>query len=383
MVMKKKLNRNKNQTKKRKSFFKKFNRAYPMHLVVGGVLVGIILSIFTVGGVALADLYGRVRSPDEIPQLNNPNWQEADNRDPSRLPGYDDPSASWSDVDHVSLSREDLEAILGEEIKPVGTEDKAAVSKAAISYDEVIQAVPLQSMNGIENILIIGTDTATFSGRSDVMIIASLNHNTRKLNLVSLYRAANVDIPGYGQNLLNASYAFGGANLLIRTIENNFRIPINGYVIFNFNSFIKAIDVMGGVTLYLSDAEAGALGMSPGSNRATSAQALRYARLRKTDSDFYRMGRQRKVLNAVLNQLSASSASTIYNVATVILPSVVTNMNVMPYVNNAHNYLSYSRNQMQIPRTSDMWMFYNRYGQEVGGFNHTSTANRLISFLTN
>ncbi|MDD4324677.1 MAG: LCP family protein, partial [Eubacteriales bacterium] len=146
---------------------------------------------------------------------------------------------------------------------------------------------------------------------------------------------------------------------------------------------IKAVDVMGGVNIYLNSAEAAALGMNPGNNLASSSQALAYARLRKIDSDFYRMGRQRQVLNAVLNQLSASSAATIYNVATVILPSVVTNVNVMPYINNAHSYLSYGRKQMQIPRTSDMWMFYNRYGQEVGGFDHTSTARTLINFLTN
>ncbi|NLC25191.1 MAG: hypothetical protein GX777_00980 [Fastidiosipila sp.] len=383
MTVKKKPGRNRKQAKKRKNFFKKFNRAYPIYLVISGLLVGIILSIFTVGGVAIADLYGRVRSPDEIPQLQNPDWLEAEDNDFSGLPGADKTSGGGTDFDHVSVPREDLEAIFNGEFEVSGVEDKSEVSKSDESYDQAIQAVPLQSMDGIENILIIGTDTATFSGRSDVMIIASLNHNSRKLNLVSLYRAANVNIPGYGQNLLNAAYAFGGANLLIRTIENNFRIPINGYVIFNFNSFIKAIDVMGGVNLYLSNAEAAALGMNPGNNWATSSQALRYARLRKIDSDFYRMGRQRQVLNSVLNQLSASSATTIYNVSTVILPSVVTNMNVMPYVNRAHTYLSYSRNQMQIPRTSDMWMFYNRYGQEVGGFNHSSTANRLINFLTN
>ena len=377
----KKLKKSREQTRKRKSFFKRFKSIYPLHLVISGVLVGIILSIITVGGVAIADLEGRVRDPNEI-QLNNLQWEDPDNSDIPWLP-EEDPSGTWGDVDHASIPREELEDVLGETIIPSGSEDKANVSKAQQSYDEVSQAVPLQSMNGIENILIIGTDTSSFSGRSDVMIIASLNHNTRKLNLVSLYRAANVNIPGYGQNLLNAAYAYGGPNLLIRTIENNFRIPINNYVIFNFNSFIKAIDVMGGVNIYLSNAEANALGMSPGNNVATSSQALRYVRLRKIDSDFYRMGRQRKVLNAVLNQLAVSSAPTIYNVATVVLPSVATNMNVMSYVNNAHTYLSYSRNQMQIPRTSDMWMFYNRYGQEVGGFNHSSTARTLINFLTN
>ena len=361
----KKLKKSREQTRKRKSFFKRFKSIYPLHLVISGVLVGIILSIITVGGVAIADLEGRVRDPNEI-QLNNPQWEDPDNSDIPWLP-EEDPSGTWGDVDHASIPREELEDVLGETIIPSGSEDKANVSKAQQSYDEVSQAVPLQSMNGIESIL----------------IIASLNHNTRKLNLVSLYRAANVNIPGYGQNLLNAAYAYGGPNLLIRTIENNFRIPINNYVIFNFNSFIKAIDVMGGVNIYLSNAEANALGMSPGNNVATSSQALRYVRLRKIDSDFYRMGRQRKVLNAVLNQLAVSSAPTIYNVATVVLPSVATNMNVMSYVNNAHTYLSYSRNQMQIPRTSDMWMFYNRYGQEVGGFNHSSTARTLINFLTN
>ncbi|MDD4324676.1 MAG: LCP family protein, partial [Eubacteriales bacterium] len=216
----KKPNRAQQQIKKRKSLLEKFNHMYPMYLVVGGVLVGILLSIFTVGGVALADLYGRVRSPEDIPQLNNPDWLDTDSSDPLWQPEEFDPETGWGNIDHASIPREELEDIFGEKIETGATEDKAAVSKAGKSYEEVAQAVPLQTMNGIENFLIIGTDTASFSGRSDVMIVASLNHNTRKLNLVSLYRAANVNIPGYGQNLLNAAYAFGGANLLIRTIES-------------------------------------------------------------------------------------------------------------------------------------------------------------------
>ncbi len=357
-MVRKRVNRTQKQKKKRKNFLKRFNHSYPIYLVTGGLLLGILLSVFTVAGVALADLYGRVRSPEDISMLNNPEWLD-DSRD---FPG---------------MSLEEAESDLSEETDP-DPDDETKESEDSQPRD-----ASLLAMNGIENILIIGTDTASFSGRSDVMILASLNHNTRKLNMVSFYRAANVNIPGYGQGLLNSAYAYGGADLLIRTIEDNFRVPINGYVIFNFNSFIKSIDVMGGVSLYLSNAEAAALGMYPGYNWASSSQALGYVRLRKIDTDFNRMGRQRQVLDAVLNQLSACSAVTIYNVATVILPSVVTDLNVMSYVGKAHTYLSYSREQMQIPRTSDMWMFYNYYGQESGGYDQDATANLLRDFLTN
>ncbi|MDD2427918.1 MAG: hypothetical protein PHV73_07485, partial [Eubacteriales bacterium] len=99
----KKLNRAQQQVKKRKSLLEKFNHIYPMYLVVGGVLVGILLSIFTVGGVALADLYGRVRSPEDIPQLNNTNWQDANSSDPLWLPEEFDPEAGWGNLDHVSI----------------------------------------------------------------------------------------------------------------------------------------------------------------------------------------------------------------------------------------------------------------------------------------
>jgi LCP family protein required for cell wall assembly len=364
VVVSKKLNKTQKQTKKRNNFFKRFNRSYPIYLVTGGLLLGMLLSVFAVAGVALADLYGRVLSPEDISMLNNSDWQDKDSQD-------------LLDGNHLSG--------LGEEESGLnkGTDPDTDKIKGTEDGQLQTEAGGLLTMNGIENILIIGTDTATFSGRSDVMIIASLNHNTRKLNLASLYRAANVNIPGYGEGLLNAAYAYGGADLLIRTIEANFRVPIDGYVIFNFNSFIYAIDVMGGVSIYLSDAEAAALGMYPGNNWATSSQALSYVRLRKIDTDFNRMGRQRQVLNAVLNQLSACSAVTIYNVATVLLPSVATDLDVMSYVSKAHTYLSYSRDQIQIPRTCDMWMFYNYYGQEVGGFDYAATAKVLRDFLTN
>ena len=359
-MVRKRLNSTQKRKKKRKNFLKRFNRSYPIYLVTGGLLFGMLLSVFTVAGVALADLYGRVRSPEDLSMLDNPDW-------------LDDSSA----FPVIGLG-EDPEDGLSEETGSNPDDDQIKGSE-----DDQQDEASRLALNGIENILIIGTDTVSFSGRSDVMILASLNHNTRKLNMVSFYRAANVNIPGYGQGLLNSAYAYGGADLLIRTIEENFRVSINGYVIFNFNSFIKSIDVMGGVNLYLSDAEAAALGMSPGYNWASSSQALGYVRLRKIDTDFNRMGRQRQVLDAVLSQLSACSAVTIYNVATVILPSVVTDLNVMSYVGKAHTYLSYSRDQMQIPRTSDMWMFYNYYGQESGGYDQNATANLLRDFLTN
>lgn len=357
--------------RKRQSDWFVLKKIYPRTMVVTGVLVGLILSVLVVAGAVLADLRGRIRSADELTPPTNQTFAMLEAPDKTRHrpvrpdlthPRPDDPSRS---------------------IDPSGTPGEVWTGEP--SDDPSNGSSAPYDMHNVENILVIGIDSraGNFSGLSDTMVLVSLNHNTHKMKLVSLFRAAYVYIPYCGWSLLNHAYAWGGPDLLVQTIEMNFRVPITGFVAFNFPAFTSAIDTLGGVPLYLSGAEAAALGMPAGSVWANSRQALAYARLRKIDLDFNRMERQRNVINAALTQLSQSSLTQIYNVVTQVLPWTWTNLDVMKYVTEVPTYLSYSREQMQIPRTCDMYMFYNAYGQETWGFDFDWTSNLLYNFLTN
>ena len=114
----------------------------------------------------------------------------------------------------------------------------------------------------VKNVLVIGTDTRDPDeerGRSDSMILVSLNSKTHQIYMTSFMRDAYVDIPGQGSAKLNAAYSYGGPELLMDTIEENFDVHIDDYVMITFAACAAMIDAVGGVELEISDREAEAV----------------------------------------------------------------------------------------------------------------------------
>ena len=99
------------------------------------------------------------------------------------------------------------------------------------------------------NVMLFGEDNSKGDkhGRSDTMIMMTIDNNHKKLKLTSFQRDTYVYIPGYGYDKLNASYNYGGAKLSIQTIEANFGIKVDRYAVVDFDSFKKIIDTLGGV----------------------------------------------------------------------------------------------------------------------------------------
>ena len=176
---------------------------------------------------------------------------------------------------------------------------------------------------GVKNILLIGNDSrnADEGGRSDAMILVSISSRTNSIHLTSLLRDIYVDIPGHDGNRLNAAYAYGGPELLMETLEENFDIEVNRYMLVNFQAFANLVDAVGGVDLELSNEEVqyvnGYLveynqleGRAEGTDYLDSSlsgnihlngpQALAYCRNRYIGSDFARTERQRKVVAAAV-----------------------------------------------------------------------------------
>ena len=199
------------------------------------------------------------------------------------------------------------------------------------------------------NILLIGCDarSRTGPGRSDSMIILSINKKSHKLVMTSLMRDIYLRIPGRENNRLNAAYAFGGPQLLLKTIKENFQIDIKKYVSVNFFSFVDIIDKLGGVTVDLSDAECrsmngyiheinylegwpvedGKLYKGGDNIHLNGKQALAYSRVRYVgNADFQRTERQRIVMAQVIKKLRGMSVAELYGILEELLPKVTTNL---------------------------------------------------------
>lgn len=210
------------------------------------------------------------------------------------------------------------------------------------------QSTPVMYSNDVFNILLIGVDTRTGTGpcRSDSMIILSINKKTNKIIMTSVLRDIYVSIPGKQDNRINAAYAFGGPDLLIQTIENNFKIRIDRYISVNFMSFIGIIDQLGGVTIDVSSAELPVMNnyikeinqlkglpendgflQSPGTGlKLTGKQALGYARIRYVGTDFARTQRQRTILEQVFTKLKQKNIVEQNQILSQFLPDVTTNL---------------------------------------------------------
>lgn len=194
----------------------------------------------------------------------------------------------------------------------------------------------------IVNILLIGADKReswSESGRSDTVMIATLDMKHKQLKLTSLMRDMWVNIPGHGEHKFNAAYSYGGVSLLYQTIAENFGLKLDGYAVVDFKAFKDVINAMGGVEVELTQAEYDYLmeaykrhpevikNLAPGKNKMSGNQALAYSRIRQVGrSDFRRTERQRAVIQAMFTRVKGMSIGEIKKLAEKMLPNIVTDL---------------------------------------------------------
>jgi LCP family protein required for cell wall assembly len=113
------------------------------------------------------------------------------------------------------------------------------------------QTVPIAYDDNVLNIMLVGSDSRTMTdwSRSDVMILVSINKNTKKIVMTSLMRDIYLYVQGVGYNRLNVAYAYGGPDLLLSTVQESFKVKVDQFVAVNFFSFIKVVDDLGGVDI--------------------------------------------------------------------------------------------------------------------------------------
>lgn len=225
----------------------------------------------------------------------------------------------------------------------------------------------------VYNILLIGSDSreAGGLGRSDAMIIVSINSKTKKIILTSLLRDIYLKIPSHKNNRLNAAYQYGGAGLLIDTIEENFKIDIDKYISIDFYAFIDVVDAIDGLYLevkeeyipiinfYISEInnhngvdESDGLLTQAGSYVLNGKQTLGYVRNRYIGTDFARTSRQRIVLNTIFDKTKELDFIKLLSLLEKVLPKVTTNLNkkkILSLISSLPAYKSYEIEQWSIP----------------------------------
>lgn len=198
--------------------------------------------------------------------------------------------------------------------------------------------------DGLLNILLIGQDRRPDEGRqrSDCMILCSLNPETKELSMISFLRDLYVQIPGHSDNRLNAAYVYGGFDLIKETLEHNFGVAVDGCLEVDFDSFEQIVDILGGVEIELTSAEAEIVGSgaTEGLCHLNGAQALTYTRIRKIDSDFQRTARQRTLLNAVFSKMKGCTVTELMTLVSEILPLMTTDMTDEELMSFAFNLAS-------------------------------------------
>ena len=227
------------------------------------------------------------------------------------------------------------------------------------------------NVNKIKNIALFGLDsTDGETGRSDSIMIATIDSVHNKLKLTSIMRDSYVNIDGYGMDKINHAYAYGGPELSIRTINENFGLNIEDFVSVNFSSLPVIIDILGGVDIEITSEELEHINnyidslnsvegtysshvTSTGLNHLDGIQALAYSRIRYTSGgDYKRTERQRTVLEALFTKLTSASISSYNSLLNEVLPYIKTNMNTADILSLGTKVLGIGNNleQDRFPR---------------------------------
>lgn len=213
------------------------------------------------------------------------------------------------------------------------------------------------------NIAIFGVDSREDDygkgNRSDCMIIASINNETKEVRLISVYRDTYVNIQGHGLDKITHAYSYGEAPLAINTLNTNLDLNISEFVTVNFDSVSDAVDELGGVTINIENEEIKYINdyidataqithktakhiTSAGRQTLDGVQAVAYSRIRYTaGGDYKRTERMRNVIEAMANKLKSKNIMEINNFMDEILPKVYTNISqktVMSMIPDMVNY---------------------------------------------
>lgn len=226
---------------------------------------------------------------------------------------------------------------------------------------EVTEKIEHNKINNIVNIALFGLDGENGEeGRSDATMVATFDPISKKLKITSFLRDTYVAIDGYGRDKLNHAYAYGGPELAIKTLNQNFDLNITDYVKIDFENLQHVVDALGGIEMEMTQVEADEVSayaslVSSALNRPnepvtlkengkadlTGFQALGYCRIRSTaGGDFDRTERHRKILTEMFNKISQAGTTELASITVKLLPYVETSLTNKEILDLAYNVLT-------------------------------------------
>ncbi|WP_078579025.1 LCP family glycopolymer transferase [Salipaludibacillus agaradhaerens] len=210
--------------------------------------------------------------------------------------------------------------------------------------------------------LLLGVDAEeSTSGRTDTMMVVTVNPDDESMRMVSIPRDTRMDIPGLGkQDKVNHAFAFGGPDMAIAAIENYLDIPIDYFLTVNMDGFQEMVDALGGVSVQneLVFSQNGHE-FNEGELFLNGDQALAYARMRKEDprGDLGRNERQRQIVHGMIKEgAQLSSITRAQSILDALGNNIMTNLTFDNMVSLQQNYMSATRNQetLELTGTGDM-----------------------------
>ena len=256
--------------------------------------------------------------------------------------------------------------------------------------NEYVTASNLKSDPRVKNVLLLGVDARpkdkASASRSDTMMLISVDSVHHTIKMTSFLRDTWVYIPCKDMSQrLNAACQYGGYSGVVDTIEYNFGVKIDNYVV---------ADAIGGVEVKVTKAEAkevtghpkryGNVKLKAGKHNLTGKQALAYCRIRKIDTDFVRTKRQRTVMNAIIKKMKSSNPFTLYKMASNAAPYIETDMTkseLCSFVVKAGSCAT-STHQARVP-FPDTWWYDTINGNSVIAINKEENKKQLIDFIYN
>lgn len=242
-------------------------------------------------------------------------------------------------------------------------------------YDADLITEAMDTLDGIHNILLLGVDSRTdkIEGRTDTMILLTVDPKNKTIKMTSFLRDLYVEIPGKKNNRLNAAYVFGGFDLLAKTLEKNFGVKPDAYVAVNLSSLVKIIDELGGLyidvdknkidrinaviyhyndqVLGLNNLKDGYL-TKGGYQLLNGKQAEAWARYRYSESDYQRSQRQRQLIEMIFSKIKEMSVVELISFAMKNAYLVETNLSISEIISLAPAVLALHNaeiREMRIP----------------------------------
>ena len=229
--------------------------------------------------------------------------------------------------------------------------DRVDFDKTGVQNESLTEETQ-EMLDSYTDIALFGLDNRTngnySSGNSDVLMIVSINNNTKELSMVSVYRDTYLDVSAKGEESkfrkANAAYAYGGPEQAITMLNNNLDLDIDEYIAFDFQAVSNAIDVLGGIEVEITNAEIKYINdyidetnsvvgtksphiYTPGVQTLDGTQSVAYARIRYTaGGDFKRAERQRIVIAAALEKAKECDLKTLNELVNVVFPEIETSL---------------------------------------------------------